>query len=151
MAVVRLLGALLAAATLSLGLAACGEGNDAVEIGRTVTEPAQRPSVACRGPALKATGLPESFPAVEGVTFTRTQAAGPTQIVDGYLEGTLREGWQRYKAELRRAGYAVVFDEIEAQDSEVAYIGGGRTGQVALRALCRESGRVAVHVTSRPE
>lgn len=138
----------LLAAVVAGGLAACGGDDAAVE---TVTTTVQRPSVACTGSPVKETGLPESFPALEGVTFTKTATAGPTQLVDGYFEGTLRDGWRRYKAAFRRAGYAVVFDEIEARDSEVAYIGGGRTGQVALRALCREPGRVTVHVTSRPE
>lgn len=146
--VARLLAAVLFLAVPSV-LTGCGDDDaaDAVE----TRPPAQRPSVVCSGPAVKATRLPESFPEVEGVTLTKTQRAGPSQIVDGYFEGSLRDAYRRYKAAFRRAGYAVVFDEIEARDSEVAYIGGGRTGQVALRALCSEPGRIAVHVTSRPE
>ena len=140
--------ALVVTALLALG--GCGgEDNDG---GSAIvgTIPA-RPTISCSGRAMAATRLPDSFPEVEGATYTSTKTAGPTEIVDGYYEGRLRDAYRAYKAAFRRARYYVIFDELEANDSEVTYLGGGRTGQVALRRTCREDGRISLHITSRPE
>jgi hypothetical protein len=137
------------AVTALLALGGCGgedDGGSAV-----VGAPPTRPTVSCSGRPVAATRLPDSFPEVKGATYTRTQAAGPTEIVDGYYEGRLRDAYRAYKAAFRRARYYVIFDELEANDSEVTYLGGGRTGQVALRRTCREDGRISLHITSRPE
>jgi hypothetical protein len=111
-----------------------------------------RASVQCEGQAVPAENLPPDFPQVAGVTYTKATSAGPSEIVDGYYEGSLEDAYNGYKKALRAAGYAVIFDEIEAQDSEVAYSGGdlGRSGFVALRENCEQSGRISVHITNRP-
>lgn len=130
---------------VSVGAAACGGGESEAE------REAERSKVKCEGAALASTRLPASFPAVEGVTLTKQASQGPTQVVDGYYAGELETAYERFKAALEGAGYDVLFDEIEDEDSEVSYKGGGRTGQVALRKNCEQSGRISVHITSRPE
>lgn len=111
-----------------------------------------RAFVQCEGAAIDAASLPPDFPRVAGATYTKATTAGPTAIVDGYYEGRLEDAYNGYKNALRAAGYAVIFDEIEAQDSEVAYSGGARdrSGFVALRENCEQSGRISVHITNRP-
>jgi hypothetical protein len=124
------------------GLGACG-GDEAPQ--------AQRAAVECDG-APVTPDLPADFPKLPRVTYTKTTAAGPSNIVDGYYEGRLEDAYREYKAALRAAGYDVIFDEIEAQDSEVAYSGGDldRSGFVALRENCEQIGRISVHITNRP-
>jgi hypothetical protein len=132
--------------TAALGLAACGGGgNEEDEAG------GERPKVACEGTAISDTGLPTGFPTVDGVTYTKTSEAGPSHVVDGYYEGELEDAYNGYKDAFEQAGYKILFDEIEEDDSEVSYEGEGRTGQVALRKDCEEEDRLTVHVTSRPE
>ena len=126
--------------------AGCGGGDEGEEEGEE-----GRATVACEGEALSSTKLPASFPAVEGVTLTKQETQGPTEVVDGYYEGDLEDAYNGYKSAFEEAGYDVLFDEIEEDDSEVSYEGDGRTGQVALRKTCEEEGRVSVHITSRPE
>jgi hypothetical protein len=113
--------------------------------------PTQRAAVQCDGAAVKA-DLPPDFPDIPGITYTKSVSAGPSKIIDGYYEGRLEEAYRAFKTALRAAGYAVIFDEIEAQDSEVAYSGGDldRSGFVALRENCEQSGRISVHITNRP-
>jgi hypothetical protein len=55
------------------------------------------------------------------------------------------------KAAFERVGYTILFDELEEHDSEVSWKGQGRSGQVALREECGDSGRTFVHITNRPE
>jgi hypothetical protein len=127
---------------------ACGGDEEA-----TPTQPTtvQRATVQCDGPAVEP-DLPGDFPAVEGVTYTKSTSAGPSKIVDGFYQGRLEDAYRKFKSALRAAGYAVIFDEIEAQDSEVAYSGGDldRSGFVALRENCAQPGRISVHITNRP-
>jgi hypothetical protein len=108
-------------------------------------------AVACSGDSVTPE-LPSDFPQVEGMTYTKSQTAGPSEIADGYYEGDLRSAYEAWKSALEDAGYTITFDEIEMHDSEVAYRGGAetRSGIVALRNSCKESGRVSVHITSRP-
>jgi hypothetical protein len=137
MKLVPLLGALVALAS------ACG-GDD---------PPAatQRAVVQCEGTPVEA-DLPVDFPKVAGVTYTKSTSAGRSKVVDGYYEGRLEDAYRKFKTALRAAGYAVIFDEIEAQDSEVAYSGGDldRSGFVALREDCAQSGKISVRITNRP-
>lgn len=131
-------------ALLALSLAACGgEGGEEGESGRATIE--------CEGTAVTPE-LPADFPKVEGVTFTKSTTAGPTKVADGYYEGSLEDAYDKFKTAFPDAGYDVTFDEIEEDDSEVAYKGGNenRTGIVALRKNCKQEGRISVHVTSRP-
>jgi hypothetical protein len=112
----------------------------------------ERALVRCEGAKVVDTSLPRDFPHVAGVTYTKTTTVGASNIVDGYYEGRLEDAYRAYKAALRTAGYAVIFDEIEEHDSEVAYSGGDldRSGFIALRDNCEQSGRISVHITNRP-
>jgi hypothetical protein len=107
--------------------------------------------IACSGDPVTPT-LPADFPEVEGMTYTKSTTSGPSEIADGYYEGDLEEAYDSFKSALEGAGYTITFDEIEEDDSEVAYKGGdeNRSGVVALRKECEESGRISVHITSRP-
>jgi hypothetical protein len=136
-------------ATVVLGLAACGGGGGESKDTDANSEGAK---VACDGSPIQTTQLPAGFPKPDGVTYTKTSKAGPSHVVDGYYEGEVKDAYPAYKDAFESAGYKVLFNEIEDNnDSEVSYDGEGRTGQVALRNECEESGRITVHITSRPE
>jgi hypothetical protein len=132
-----------------LALAACGGDGESEndEEGE-----AERVIIQCEGSAVTPE-LPADFPTVEGVTITKSEEAGPSQVADGYYEGSLEDAYEAFKTAIRDAGYSVIFDEIEEEDSEVAYSGGDEntSGIVALRENCAQSGRISVHITSRPE
>lgn len=108
-------------------------------------------AVACSGDSVTPK-LPSDFPQVEGMTYTKSKTSGPSEIVDGYYEGDLVGAYAAWKSALEDAGYTITFDEIETHDSEVAYRGGAenRSGIVALRNVCKQGGRISVHITSRP-
>lgn len=130
---------------LVLASAACGGGDEAGEEGEGGA------AVACSGAAVTPK-LPSDFPQVDGMTFTKSQSSGNSDIADGFYEGDLEGAYEAWKSALEDAGYEITFDEIEERDSEVAYKGGAdnRSGIVALRDQCKESDRISVHVTSRP-
>jgi hypothetical protein len=109
-------------------------------------------AVACSGDSVTP-NLPSDFPQVEGMTYTKSETSGPSELADGYYEGDLQGAYDAWKAAFEgAAGYTITFDEIEEFDSEVAYRGGAepRSGIVALRDVCNEDGRISVHITSRP-
>jgi hypothetical protein len=141
--------ALLAA--FAFAIAGCGGGGEKKAESEPANEQAQ---AACEGAALAGTEkpkLPPSFPQVENVTFTRQHTEGPTEVVEGYFMGSVEDAHDEYKNELEGAGYKVLFDELEEDDSEVSWEGEGRTGQVALRKECGEDDKIYVHITNRPE
>jgi hypothetical protein len=128
--------------------AACGGGEKKGEEGGAANAQAL---AACNGSALTATPkLPPSFPMVENTTFTKQATQGPTEVVEGYWKGSVKDAHDEYKKELEAAGYDIVFDELEDHDSEVSWKGEGRSGQVALREDCGDSDKIYVHITNRP-
>jgi hypothetical protein len=132
-----------------LAFAGCGGGGEksSGEAGE-LNEQAQ---AACTGSALSATPkLPPSFPQVENVTYTQQRTQGPTNVVEGYSEGSLEDAHDEYKKELEAAGYKILFDELEEHESEVSWQGEGRSGQVALREECGDNDKIYVHITNRP-
>jgi hypothetical protein len=134
-------------AALAFLVAGCGGGSKKEE---TDSEANPQALAACSGSALKATPkLPPSFPMVENTTLTKQSTEGPTNLVEGYWKGDLKEAHDEYKKEFQAAGYKVLFDELEDHDSEVSWSGEGRTGQVALRDDCG-GGKIYVHITNRP-
>jgi len=134
-------------AALAFLVAGCGGGNKKDE---TDTEANPQAISACNGMPLTGTPkLPPSFPMVENTTFTRQSTEGPTNLVEGYWKGDLKEAHDEYLKELKAAGYKILFEELEDHDSEVSWSGEGRTGQVALRDDCG-GGKIYVHVTNRP-
>ena len=107
--------------------------------------------VAC-GPApaeiASAPKLPDGFPRPDGVTYTSSQPAGPSTIVDGYRDGELDAAFEAYKDGFESAGYDVTKDEQEEDDAEVNFAGSGTDGQVKLRQECAD--RTTVSITVRP-
>lgn len=133
---------------LALAVAGCGGGGESEGEGSELN---QQAVAACNGsPLTEAPELPASFPQVENVTYTKQSRRGPTQVVEGYFEGSLEDAYDEYKKELEAAGFTILFDEIEAHDSEVSWRGEGRSGQVALREECGSDDKLYVHITNRP-
>jgi hypothetical protein len=108
---------------------------------------------ACDGsPLTAAPKLPPSWPQIEvdKLTYTKQTTKGPTNIVEGYFNGDIKEAHDEWKKELQASGYKILFDELEDHDSEVSWQGEGRSGQVALREECGRSDKIYVHITNRP-
>ena len=128
-------------------LAAAGCGGEKKE-----SEPENPQAVAaCNGAALAdAPKLPASFPPVENVTYTKQSTQGPTEVVEGYFEGSVEDAHDEYLKELGAAGFKILFEELEEHDAEVSWNGEGRSGQVALREDCGSGDRIYVHITNRP-
>jgi hypothetical protein len=131
-----------------LALAGCGGDGES----ESEEAESERAKIECAGDPVTA-GLPADFPKVDSVTITKSTEAGPSHVADGYFEGSLEDAYENYKTAIRDAGYDVIFDEIEEDDSEVAYSGGGSntSGIVALRKNCEQDDRISVHITNRPE
>jgi hypothetical protein len=141
--------AVLAAVVLAVA-AGCGGGGGG-ESESEEGELNQQAVAACSGSALsEAPNLPASFPQVENVTYTKERTQGPTEVVEGFFEGSLQDAYDEYKKELKAAGFKILFDEIEEHDSEVSWEGEGRSGQVALREECGSDDKIYVHITNRP-
>jgi hypothetical protein len=143
----------IGAVVVVLATAACGgEEEPGAPAPPPTTVTVQRVTVDCAGRPIEGE-LPGGFPKPSGVTYTKSMQAGPSTIVDGYFTGTLRQAYAAYRQAVSGAPrYDVIFDEIEAADSEVAYIGGPpeRSGVVAMRDNCEQPGRISVHITNRP-
>ena len=137
----RLSAGLLAGALLFSG---CGGGEDKNEGGTR----------DCDGTPLSSNDieLPSDFPIPDELILTTSSAVGPSQIVDGYFGGDLQDAYDAWKEAFDGAGYTILFDEIEREDSEISYASGdvSSTGQVALRSECMQSDRTFVHITNRP-
>ena len=126
-----------------LVLAGCGGGESDKE--------SEGAKVSCAGSAIQATKLPSGFPKPDAVTYTKATTQGPSQLVNGYFAGELKDAHDEYKQAFENAaGYTVLSDELDEHDSEVNYKGAGHTGQVALKENCEQDGRISVHITSRP-
>ena len=131
-------------AAVAFGAVGCG--------GDKQSEDAANPQaqVACDGSPLSGTpNLPASFPMVENTTLTKQSTQGPTEVVEGYFRGSLEEAHEDFEEEVEGAGFEVLSDELEEDDSEVSWSGEGRTGQVALRDDCGGD-KIYVHITNRP-
>jgi len=145
----RWAGAFAVLATAVLVVSGCGgkkESSSESELGKEA-------KAACTGAALSAAPkLPPSFPQIEAdkLTYTQQSSEGPTNVVEGYFHGDVKEAHDEFKKELEGAGFKILFDELEEHDSEVSWQGEGRTGQVALREECGESDKTYVHITNRP-
>ena len=127
-------------------LAGCGGDGKGDENGSREVEP------ACTASALEdAPNLPSGFPSFDSVTFTQQRTQGPTEIVEGYYEGELEDAYNEVKSGLEDAGYTILFDELEEDDSEVSWKGQGRSGQVGLRMECGDEDRVFVRISNRPQ
>jgi hypothetical protein len=142
----RLMRGLVLVGALGLVLAGCGGNGD--EGGGELSEEAE---AACTGSELsEAPNLPAGWPDMGEVTFTEQSTQGPTEVVEGYFEGDVQAAHDDFKRELEAAGFTILFDEVEENDSEVSWKGEGRSGQVAIRNECGDSDKMYVKVTNRP-
>jgi ABC-type glycerol-3-phosphate transport system substrate-binding protein len=142
----RLMRGLVLVGALGLLLAGCGGNGD--EGSSELTDEAE---AACTGSELSdAPKLPAGWPDMGEVTYTEQSTQGPTEVVEGYFEGDIQAAHDDFKRELEAAGFTILFDEVEENDSEVSWKGEGRSGQVAIRNECGESDKMYVKVTNRP-
>jgi hypothetical protein len=142
----RRLRAVALVGALGLLLAGCGGNGDEGD-----GELSQEAQTACTGSELsEAPKLPAGWPDMGEVTFTEQKTQGPTEVVEGYFDGDIEAAHDDFKRELETAGYTILFDEVEEHDSEVAWEGEGRSGQVALREECGSEDKIYVKVTNRP-
>ena len=140
---------LLVIGVVVVALAGCGGGGGGDEGEGELSEQAQ---AACTGSELsEKPNLPPSWPDMGEVTLTQQSKQGPTDIVEGYFSGDLEAAHDDFKRELEGAGFTILFDELEENDSEVSWEGEGRTGQVALRNECGDNDKIYVHITNRAE
>ncbi|MEA2144931.1 MAG: hypothetical protein QOG59_518 [Solirubrobacteraceae bacterium] len=140
-----------AVALLAIAVFAAGCGSGSKKSGTTAGTQAERIRTACNAPAnTKPTGLPAAFPLPGELTVTHVRKDGPTIVVEGYWNAPLDEIYNEYKDAVTRAGYKILFTENEHRDAEISYKGSARTGQIALRDDCTESGAISVHITNRP-
>jgi ABC-type glycerol-3-phosphate transport system substrate-binding protein len=131
-----------------LGLILAGCGGDG---GSDESELSTEAEAACSGSELSdAPKLPASWPDMGEVTFTQQASQGPTEVVEGYFDGDIEAAHDDFKRELEAAGFTILFDEVEENDSEVSWEGEGRSGQVAIRNECGENDKMYVKVTNRP-
>ena len=138
----------MTAGLIALALTGCGGGKKKSEPERPLNKAAVG---ACKGSQLSAAPkLPAGFPHVAHVNYTEQSTEGPTNVVEGYFGGSIKDAHDSYKKALQGAGYKILFDELEEHDSEVSWSGEGRSGQVALREDCPQSDRIYVHITNRP-
>ena len=136
-----------ALALFALLLAACGGGGDKESSGELNKEA----EAACTGSQLsEAPELPTGWPDMGEVTYTQQSDQGPTKIVEGYFEGDVQAAHDDFKRELEAAGFTILFDEVEDNDSEVSWKGEGRSGQVAIRNECGDNDKMYIKVTNRP-
>jgi hypothetical protein len=132
-------------AAFAFMLTACGGDKKENESSSGETE------AACTSSPLSGTpDLPRGWPDIAEVTFTQQSEQGPTTIVEGYFDGDIEAAHDDFKRELEAAGFTILFDELEEDDSEVSWKGEGRSGQVALREECGSSDKIFVHITNRP-
>lgn len=130
--------ALLAGVLLGLVLVACSpkEASEGTPCG-TTPAPIADPK------------FPTPFPAIDGVTWTATNQAGPSQIVQGFSAAALTDLFEELKVEFGGGGFSVEKDERDPHDAEVNFVGEDVRGQVRLGEECQ--GRTSVTITIRPK
>ena len=148
----RQLGRCAFLAAVVVALAGCGGGE---KKGEENEQPSAAAKAACTGAALadsEKLKLPPSFPQIEQekLTYTKQSTVGPTDVVEGYFNGDVKDAHEEFEKELKAAGYSILFNELEDHDSEISWQGEGRTGQVAMREECGSSDKTYVHITNRP-
>jgi hypothetical protein len=138
------------ALVLVLAVSACGGGGK--KTSDEDSDLGKEAQAACTGKALSAAPkLPASFPQIEAekLTYTKQHTEGPTDVVEGYFNGDVKEAHDEFLKELKGAQFKILFNELEEHDSEISWSGEGRTGQVAMREECGSSDKTYVHITNR--
>lgn len=142
----------LTAALLVATASGCGGGEKKKEAGDQDTALTKESAAACNGKPLKAAPkLPASFPQIEPdkLTYTQQHVEGPTDVVEGYFHGDVKDAHDEFLKELKGAQFKILFNELEEHDSEISWQGEGRTGQVAMREQCGSDSKTFVHITNR--
>ena len=132
---------------LTAALAGCGNDSDTEGGGDGRGKEAQ----ACAStptPIASPTSLPTTFPNPVSVTYTSTEALGPTQVIKGYTSTEFEDAFMKYKDAMATGGYSVTKSEKEEDDAEVNFAGHDTTGQVKLEVDCKD--RTSVRLTIRP-
>src|SRR3989442_115614 len=106
---------------VALAFVACGKSSKSKsEQGKDREEAkAGQPCPALPAELTGVSGLPASFPKVDGLTYTSTEAAGPSTIVKGLVAADLAATYSAYKAALDKAPYSVTKSEKDPHDAEV--------------------------------
>jgi hypothetical protein len=141
---------LLLVLMLGLALAACGGDDEGESEAEREAERGAAFAPICELTAMTGdTGLPAGFPTPDSVTWVKSEAAGPSRVVEGYAEGDLEGIYDDWHQLFEDSDYEITFDEQEDHDAEISFEGGGQSGQVKLADECAE-GKVYSRVTSRP-
>ena len=125
---------------------ACGGGGDGGEKdeGLRGAEPCAPPPAPVADPA-----FPTPFPEIDDVTWTASNAAGPSRVVNGYTSDVLDDLYKEMKEKFASGGYSVTKSEKDPHDAEVNFSSAQNTGQVRLGEECQ--GRRSVTITIRPK
>jgi hypothetical protein len=143
--------ALVFAIAVAFVAAGCGGGDNKAAETETVGAGGET-KIDCRADEFSGDPqLPANFPTPGEFVVTSSTQEGPTRVVVGYWESGLDESYREWKDQVEEAGFNVTFDELEDEDSEVAYEGSGRTGIIQLKDRCNENEVTYVRITSRPE
>src|SRR5215207_8705016 len=109
-----------------LALAACGGDGESESEEEREAERGEAFAPICEmGPLSGDTGLPANFPTIGEITFVKSEAAGPSRIVEGYGEGELEDLYNELHDEFESSDYDITFDEREEHDAEISFGGGG--------------------------
>src|SRR5690348_4027353 len=99
----KLAGWLALLGAVVVALAGCGGEKDKEASGAT--------KAVCNGSALSSTTkLPAGFPQVSNATYTKESVDGPTNIVEGFFMGSVKDGHAAFKQALGSGGYTVTHD-----------------------------------------
>lgn len=93
--------------------------------------------------------FPALFPQINDFTWTSSQKAGPSLIVQGYSGDALEDIYREMQDNFETRGYHVVKKERDPHDAEVNFSGAQNEGQVRLSEECQ--GRTALTLTIRPK
>ncbi|MCA1833576.1 MAG: hypothetical protein ABR548_08005 [Actinomycetota bacterium] len=93
--------------------------------------------------------FPTPFPEIDDVTWSQTNEAGPSRIVQGFTGDALPDLFNEMKEKFGEGGYAVDKSERDPHDAEVNFSSAKNTGQVRLAEECQ--GRTSVTITIRPK
>jgi hypothetical protein len=135
----------LAVCVLGLALGGCGDKDKGKE---SADQRGRQPCAGVPSP-IADPKFPSGFPSIGDVTWTASQTAGPTQVVNGYTGDAIGDLFRELKEKFSEGGYTVAKSERDPHDAEVNFAGLNNTGQVALAEECQ--GRTSVRVTIRPK
>lgn len=93
--------------------------------------------------------FPTPFPDIDDVTWTATNQAGPTLVVQGYTGDALSDLFREMKEKFSEGGFVVEKSERDPHDAEVNFADSKSSGQVRLAEECQ--GRTSVTITIRPK